>query len=154
LPPLTSRSDRRELENIMNIRKLAIAIALLACGAAAEAGEVVVIVNKANDNTLDKALVAKIYTGESKVWGNGGGISAYDLPEDNPARASFASEMVGKTQSSLKSLWTQNVFTGKSVPPKSAASDDEVKKAVSANKNAIGYIKASSADDTVKVVVK
>jgi len=34
------------------------------------------------------------------------------------------------------------------------ASDEDVKKAVAANKGAIGYIKASSADDTVKVVLK
>jgi len=39
--------------------------------------------------------------------------------------------------------------------PKALPSDDDVKKAVSANnKNAIGYINASSADETVKVVVK
>jgi len=46
------------------------------CSAGAWAGDVVVIVNKANDNTIDKALVAKIYTGESKVWGNGGSVNA------------------------------------------------------------------------------
>ena len=137
----------------MNTSKFLVAIARAACLAPAWAG-VVVIVNKANDNAIDKALVAKIYTGESKVWANGGAINAYDLPEDNPERASFANDVVGKSPGSLKSLWTQNVFTGKAVPPKGAASDDDVKKAVSANKNAIGYVKASSVDDTVKVVVK
>lgn len=138
----------------MNTHKLITLLALLCCAAGAQAGDVVVIVNKANDNAVDKALVAKIYIGESKVWSNGGTINALDLPEDNPARAAFDNDIVGKSPSSLKSLWTQNVFTGKAVPPKSAASDDDVKKAVAANKNAIGYIKASSADDTVKVVVK
>jgi len=138
----------------MNIRMFGATALLLTLGAPAWAGDVVVIVNKANDNTVDKALVAKIYVGESKVWGNGGAITAYDLPEDNPARASFANEVVGKAPAALKSLWTQNTFTGKAVPPKSAASDEDVKKAVIANKNAIGYIKAASADDSVKVVVK
>ena len=129
-------------------------VALWAGATAAFAGDVVVIVNKANDNTIDKALVAKIYTGESKVWANGGAVAAFDLPDDNAARAAFAGDIVGKSPASLKSLWTQNMFTGKAVPPKQAASDDDVKKAVSANKNAIGYIKASAADDSVKVVVK
>jgi ABC-type phosphate transport system substrate-binding protein len=138
----------------MNASKLLALIALVACTSPALAGDVIVIVNKANDNAVDKALVAKIYVGDSKVWGNGGAITAYDLPEDSPARAAFDNDIVGKSPSSLKSLWTQNVFTGKSVPPKQVASDEEVKKAVAANKNAIGYIKASSGDDTVKVVVK
>jgi len=127
---------------------------LMAWATHALAGDVVVIVNKANENPVDKALIAKIYTGESKAWAAGGSVVAYDLPDDNPARASFDNEIVGKTPSSLKSLWTQNTFTGKGVPPKQAASDEDIKKAISANKNAIGYIKASSVDDTIKVVFK
>jgi len=138
----------------MHINKFITTLALLAAAGLAQAGDVVVIVNKANDNSVDKTLVAKIYTGESKVWANGGSISAIDLTDDNPGRASFANDFVGKSPGSLKSLWTQNVFTGKAVPPKAMASDEDVKKAVAANKGAIGYIKASSADDTVKVVLK
>ena len=138
----------------MHINKLITTLALLAATGLAQAGDVVVIVNKANDNSVDKTLVAKIYTGESKVWANGGSISAIDLTDDNPGRASFANDFIGKSPGSLKSLWTQNVFTGKAVPPKAMASDEDVKKAVAANKGAIGYIKASSADDTVKVVLK
>ena len=59
---------------------------------------------------------------------------------------------MGKNLSNMKALWAQNVFTGKAVPPKKLGTDEEVKKSVAANKGAIGYIKASSADDTVKVV--
>lgn len=134
----------------MKTTRLLTACALLACLAPAFAGDMVVIVNKANDNTVDKTLIARIYQGESRTWPNGGSIAAYDLPEDNPERAAFDSDVVGKSQPGLKSLWAQNVFTGKALPPKTAASDDDVKKAVAANKNAIGYVKASSVDDTVK----
>lgn len=143
-----------KIENTMKAIKLLTLIALWSSAVPALAGDWVVIVNKGNDNSVDKALVAKIYVGESKVWANGGSITAFDLPDDNPMRAAFAIEVVGKSPGSLKTLWTQNTFTGKAVPPKVAASDDDMKKAVIANRNAIGYIKASSADDTVKVVVK
>ena len=74
------------------------------------------------------------------------------LRSDNPGRAAFDNDVVGKSPAALKSLWTQNVFTGKAVPPKKLGSDDEVKKAVAATKGAVGYIKAGSADDTVKVI--
>ncbi len=136
----------------MKTTRLLTASALLACFVPAFAGDVVAIVNKANDNAIDKTLVARIYQGESRTWPNGGSIAAYDLPEDNPERGAFDGEVVGKSQGALKSLWAQNVFTGKALPPKSAQSDDDVKKAVAANKNAIGYVKASSLDDTVKAV--
>lgn len=118
------------------------------------AADVVVIVNKANANAVDKALVVKIYTGEAKNWPDGGPVFALDQGEDNPIRADFNSSVLGKSGGNMKALWAQNIFAGKGLPPKVVDPDAEVKKVVSTNKNAIGYIKASSVDDTVKVVVK
>ena len=115
---------------------------------------IVVIVNKANDNVVDKALVAKIYRGEARTWPNGGGIAAFDLPEDNLLRDDFDGNFVGKSEKALLALWSQNVLTGKAVAPKVAASDEDVKKAVAANKNAIGYIQARSLDDSVKAALR
>lgn len=116
------------------------------------AADVVVIVNKANTNAVDKALVVKIYTGEAKNWPDGGPVFALDQGEDNPIRADFNSSVLGKSSGNMKALWAQNIFAGKGLPPKVVDLDAEVKKVVSTNKNTIGYIKASSVDDTVKVV--
>lgn len=118
---------------------------------AALASDFVVIVNKANTATLDKATVAKIYSGELVAWPDGAKVAPVDLPEDNATRVSFCSEMMGKTIANVKALWAQLIFSGRALPPKQVGSDDEVKKLVAANKGGIGYIKASSADDTVRV---
>ena len=137
----------------MKMITISLAAALIFGGTgAALAEEMVVIVNKANDNAVDKSLIAKIYTGEAKLWAGGGTIVSYDLPEDNPIRAIFCTSTVGKSVGNMKALWAQNLFSGKALPPKGASSDDEVKKAVSGNKNAIGYISASSLDASVKAV--
>lgn len=138
--------------NYSKITLTMVAIALAGAFVCAYAGDVVVIVNKGNDSAVDKATVVKIYSGEAKTWSNGDAVAAFDLPEDNPSRAAFAGEVMGKNLSNMKALWAQNVFTGKAVPPKKLGTDEEVKKSVAATKGAIGYIKASSADDTVKVV--
>jgi len=121
---------------------------------AAWAGDYVVIVNKDNAYPVDKAFVAKVFTGDAKSWKDGSPITAVDLPEDNPVRASFSNDVLGKTVGNVKAQWAQLIFSGRALPPKQAASDDEVKKLVSANKSAIGYIKASSLDDSVKAVLK
>ena len=139
--------------------RILILIGLLLVGGSALAmapvsGDVVVIVNKGNDNQVDKALVVKIYMGEMKTWGTGGAIAAMDLPEDSSVRATFSSRILGKTVSTMKSLWSEYAFSGKAVPPKQLGSDEDIKKIVSRNKNAIGYIKASSLDDTVKAAIK
>ncbi|MFY9314958.1 MAG: substrate-binding domain-containing protein [Burkholderiales bacterium] len=118
------------------------------------AADLVVIVNKSNANAVDKAFVVKVYVGEVKNWPDGGPVFALDQGEDNPIRLDFNGSVLGKSSANMKALWAQNIFAGKGLPPKVADSDAEVKKVVSTNKNAIGYIKASSADDTVKVVVK
>jgi ABC-type phosphate transport system substrate-binding protein len=118
----------------------------------AMAGGYVIITNKANDNAVDKELVAKIYRGEAKVWPNGDSVTAYDLPDENAARVAFDQEVAGKSVSQMKALWGQLIFSGKAVPPKKADSDDDVKKAVASNKGAVGYVSASSADGSVKVI--
>lgn len=118
------------------------------------ATDVVVIVNKDNTNAVNKAFVIKVYTGEAKNWPDGGPVFALDQGDDNPVRADFNSSVLGKSSGNMKALWAQNIFSGKGLPPKVVNPDAEVKKIVSANKNAIGYIKSSSVDDTVKVVVK
>jgi ABC-type phosphate transport system substrate-binding protein len=126
----------------------------LVLSASVWAGNVVVIVNKDNDQAINKALIAKIYTGKDKEWSNGDKIMLLDLPESNPARLIFSKDVVGKSVESLKFTWAQMMFSGVAVPPKVVHSDEEMKKYVSDNRNAIGYIDASSVDDSVKVVIK
>lgn len=129
-------------------------LAIAGLGNPVFAGNVIVIVNKNNHNAVDKQLVAKIYNGEVKGWESGEPIAALDLPEDNPVTASFCNDIIGKKISHMKMVWAQMMFSGQALPPKQVASDDEMKKEVSSNIDAIGYIKASSLDDTVKAVIK
>ena len=118
------------------------------------AADFIVIVNKDNASAVDKATAARMFTGDMKSWGDGTPVTAVDLPEDNPVRASFSTDVIGKSVSNMKAFWAQNVFSGKALPPKQVASDDEVKKLVSSTKGGIGYIKPSSADASVRTVIK
>ena len=126
----------------------------LGLSASVWAGNVVVIVNKDNNNAIDKHLVTKIYKGEAKLWESGGAIEALSLKQDNPETEDFCKEILGKRLIQMKLVWSQMMFSGQGVPPKELASDADVKKAVSNNVNAIGFIKASDLDDTVKAVIK
>lgn len=118
------------------------------------AGDMVIIVNKSNNNPVDKAMIAKIYDGKFKSWPSGGAVSYLSLPENDPEMGKFCKEFMGKSLSHMKMVWAQMMFSGQALPPKQVASDAEMKKVVSGNVNAIGFIKASSVDDSVKVVLK
>lgn len=115
------------------------------------AGDMVVIVNPANPAILSKGLVVSYYLGESRSWSGGVPIKLLELSPDNPTRVAFDKDVLGKSTQQLKDIWSQNSLSGKAIPPRELTSDEEVKKAVSSSKIAIGYIKASSVDDTVRV---
>lgn len=131
--------------------RVGIPILLALCGNA-QAADFAIIVNKANASTVDRAQVTKMYTGDLKAWADGSPIVLLDLPESDPLRAQFATDVAGKSLSSLKSLWAQHAFSGRALPPKVLESDAEVKKLVAANRNAVGYVKSTSVDDSVRTV--
>jgi ABC-type phosphate transport system substrate-binding protein len=134
--------------------KLAAGLVTLCCAFAALASDVVVIGNKDNPNTVDKAFIARAFSGDAKTWPEGGQVMLIDQAEDNPLRGTFYTSVVGKSASNVKAMWAQQVFSGKALPPKVIDGDAEVKKAVASQRNAIGYIKPSSVDDSVKVLLK
>lgn len=113
---------------------------------------VVVIVNKDNTNPIKHALVVKIYTGAAKGWPDGTPVFALDQDDNSPTRAYFYAKVIGKSRAAIRAIWAQNIFAGKGLPPKLVNPDAEMKKLVRSNKHAIGYIRASSVDDSIRVV--
>ena len=128
--------------------------ALLVSAGANAADDVVVIVNKDMPHVVDKDYVAGIYTGRIKGWPDGGPVFPLDQGESSPARAEFYATVVGRSQANMQALWAQNIFAGKGLPPKVASPGAEMKRIVATNRNAIGYIRASEVDDTVKVLLR
>ena len=126
---------------------------LYAAGACA-ADDVVVIISKDNPHSVDKEYVVGIYTGRTKGWPDGSPVFPLDQGENSPARAAFYSSVVGRSQANMQALWAQNIFAGKGLPPKVASPGAEMKRIVATNRNAIGYIRASEVDDTVKVLLR
>jgi ABC-type phosphate transport system substrate-binding protein len=130
------------------------AAATLAISGSAWAADVVVIVSKDNDVPIGKELVTSFYLGEAKMWPGARPLVLLDQPAESPQRVAFDKDYLGKSVRQVKDLWTQLATAGKATPPREVPSDEDVKKAVSQNRYAIGYISAKSVDDTVKVVGK
>ena len=117
------------------------------------AADIAVIVNKNNAADVSRPVVESIYKAEQSGWSTGGSVVIYDLPENSESRAAFTQQLLGKTVQGLKAIWSMKLFSGRGTPPKVMNSEEDVRSAVAANKNAIGYIKASSVDNSVKVVL-
>lgn len=126
-----------------------LALCLPAISAAAD---YLIIVNKDNGNAINDDFLSRAYRGEAKSWPGGGSVTTVALPEESAARVAFDKAVLGKSPGQSRALWSQLTFTGKAVPPKMVETDEDVVKAVSENKNAIGYVSAKANITAVKVV--
>lgn len=114
-----------------------------------------VIVSASNPNSaMNQVTVSKIFLGKSKSFPDGSQAIPVDQNEGSAIRESFNSNVLGKSDSQLKSYWSRLIFTGKGTPPKQSGTDAEIKSLVANNPNTIGYIDSSTVDGTVKVVHK
>ena len=118
------------------------------------ADDIVIIVNRDNMNVVDAAFVQRVYVGTVKGWPDGTKVTVLDQPEGSDAREAFCASVLKKSVTNVKAIWSQNIFTGKGLPPKVTSPDEAIKQAVAANIGAIGYIHASQLDATVKVLGK
>lgn len=136
----------------MFLKKLMLGISMSLTLSAMASAELAVIVHPSNASTLDKKAVQKIFLGKDNKFSNGTAASPINLGTDNPTRGNFDESIVGRSSSQVAAYWSKLVFTGKGVPPKEVSTDAEVIALVSASEQAIGYVDASSINDSVKVV--
>lgn len=126
--------------------------ALLASGLVVAAlpasAEIVVIVNKDNPaSRMFSEQASQFFLGKSAMF------TPVDQAEGSKIRADFYQKVAEKDPAQVKAIWSKLVFTGKATPPKEFKSNADVKKAVSEDPKAIGYIDKSAVDDSVKVIL-
>lgn len=127
-------------------------LATIACTSLAYADVVVVVSSKSSVAALSKEQVADLYLGKSQELG-GGSAALFDLP-DGSVKDAFYDKATGRSLSQIKATWSKLLFNGKGLPPKEAANPGELKKAIAANPNAVGYLDSGAVDASVKVVLK
>ncbi len=129
-------------------------IALAACLAMAvcEANVVTVVSTKSPITALSKAQVADIFLGRSNSFPDGAQATPIDQPETSSLREEFYDKVTGKSLAQLKAYWSKIIFTGRGRPPKTASNSTEVKKLLSTNLLAIGYIEDTQVDSSVRVL--
>jgi ABC-type phosphate transport system substrate-binding protein len=127
--------------------------AALALAAPLGAEEIVVIVHPERAATLSTHQLAQIYLKQRNYWGNGERIVAVNLESASAVRAVFARAVLGQSPPQLSIYWNRQYFLGV-MPPATLASDEAVKQFVAREKRAIGYIRASALDDSVRVAFR
>lgn len=129
------------------LHKRLVPVLLLSALAAPAWAELVIIVNPQNPATrMFPSQAAQFFLGGSVQF------TPVEQAESSAIRAEFYKKVLEKSPAQVEAIWSKLLFTGKIKAPKECKSSAEVKKAVSENVNAIGYIEKAAVDDTVKVI--
>jgi ABC-type phosphate transport system substrate-binding protein len=113
-----------------------------------------IVVNHTNpSDNLSMAELRKIFLGERSHWANGRRITIVMRDLGEPERRIIVRDVCGMTEDQLKFHVLHGLFTGEIlVSPKILSSPEGVRKFVFNVPGAIGYLRMSDVDSTVKVV--
>jgi ABC-type phosphate transport system substrate-binding protein len=133
-------------------RRLA-ATLVLALGSATAAADVVVVVSPQNPlSSMGRRQVADIFLGKSQRFPDGRSAVPLDQAAGSAAQAQFYQLVSDKRATEIKAYWAKMIFTGRGQPPAAVGDDAQMKQALAANPNAIGYLDRQAVDDSVKVL--
>jgi len=121
----------------------------------AAADDVAVIVNKANlaVGALTMTQLRKIVLGQESKWPDGKKIAVLMTSGGQAERESTLKTVCGMSETDFTLHFMHASFNGASVdPPKAFGSGLLVRQAVAAAATAVGFIRASQLDDSVKVI--
>jgi len=133
-------------------RFLGVLLLLLATTGVSAASFKVIVHESVKVQSLPKKTVSDYFLKKAKRWDDNASVVPVDEIESSGVRDAFSRAIHGKPTAAIKSYWTQQIFSGRDVPPVEKKSDAEVLAFVKANPGAIGYVSDSANVDGVRVL--
>ena len=122
------------------------ALLLLATALAAPTAVVepfVVVVNAENPVThLARAEVSRLFLKRTTTWPDGTPVVPFDLSATDPLRNAFTLAVHRKPPEVVRAFWDQEIYSGRSVPPKVHASELTLLDAMRTERGGIAYVNA------------
>ena len=126
-----------------------------ATGSSAGGEVLAVIVNKANPvGSLAQNDLRPIFQTTKKAWGSGEDAQPINLPEASQLRNEFDQAVLGLDPERVARYWTDRKVRGGARPPVRVPTTSAVLKAVATKPGAIGYVRLSEVNNSVKIVAK
>jgi ABC-type phosphate transport system substrate-binding protein len=113
-----------------------------------------ILVNRSNPvENLSFAELRKVFLGEQNHWSDGRRITVVMLESGKPERQAVLTVIYRMEDKDFNAYFLHHIFTGDiHAAPTTLATPTEVLKFVSNVQGAIGYVRTTAADETVKVV--
>lgn len=129
------------------------AVFCLTLTSAASAEDLVIIGNpNLPAPSLDAKDLQRIYMGKQTRWDNDVAIVPVML-KSGAVHDSFVESYLGRSVHRFVTYWRQMVFTGKGMPPRSFASENELVEFVANTPGSLGYASARANVQSVMVIL-
>lgn len=116
--------------------------------------DIAVIVNLANPTRqMSVQQVADLYLGRLRTFSSGDYALVFDHPRDAQQREQFFARIANMSLQQTNSYLSRLLFTGQMLPPEVRYDDRAILDGVRRHPGAIGYVNASSADTSVRIVL-
>jgi phosphate transport system substrate-binding protein len=114
----------------------------------------VIVVNRSNPvNDISQAELRKIFLGSRSHWANGRRITLVMRDPGDSERKTILRDVCGMSEDQFKNHFLHGLFTGEIlVSPKILSTPAGVRKFIFNVPGAIGYLRISNLDDSIKVV--
>lgn len=115
--------------------------------------QISVVVSSSSTNTATEAQLKAMFAGKQLNWPGGSTVRIADQPKSADGK-SFYANFVGQKISKVRKTWTKLVLSGQASAPIKCSTSAEVKAALAKFPNAVGFIKTSDLDGSVKEIAK
>jgi hypothetical protein len=112
----------------------------------------VVVVHPEREASVDLAELSQIYLRKRRFWSDGAAILPINREAGSDIRSVFERAVFGAEQRRLPVYWNREYFRGV-LPPPTLASGAAVKRFVAGERRAIGYLRSSEVDGSVRAVL-
>jgi ABC-type phosphate transport system substrate-binding protein len=110
--------------------------------------QISIVVSKASQQKANNSEIKEIFLGARLTWANGSKILVIDQSDSESGKL-FYNKFLEKSTSQIRMQWTKLVLSGQATAPEKVNDDEDVKKALANNPNAIGYISSKFLDSSV-----
>ena len=130
------------------------AACLYALALPARADVWVVVPTSSSVKAMTQKELVDLYMGRSRAFPDGTFALPFDLPRDDPGRASFYKSLTGMDLAQINSYWSRLMFSGQTLPPQPLPGEAAMADLVKRNPSAVGYLlQEPAADKGLRVVL-
>ena len=102
---------------------------------------------------LSRAQAERLFLGRATTLQDNTPVTLIDLPP-GPVRDRFYLELTGKNPVQTRAYWSRQVFTGRALPPRQAASVEELRQWLVEDDNAVGYLPQEQISERLRVLLR